>query len=72
MKQLNLLYSLVLYFLEQNSSESTVTRGTVKQIMDSWTLQTGYPVIKIERTSSGQKTIVTQVVKNVFLSAFLE
>ncbi|XP_064088444.1 aminopeptidase N-like isoform X2 [Macrobrachium nipponense] len=33
---------------------------TVKKVMDTWTLQMGYPVIKVERSPSGTSASVTQ------------
>ena len=34
---------------------------TVKTIMDTWTLQMGYPVIKVERSADGTSATVSQV-----------
>lgn len=34
---------------------------SVKKIMDTWTLQMGYPVIKVTRSSDGTSATVTQV-----------
>lgn len=39
---------------------------TVKKIMDTWTLQTGYPVIKVERDYEANTAVITQ---KRFLSA---
>ncbi len=33
---------------------------TVKQIMDTWTLQKGYPVVQVNRDIEGNKLIITQ------------
>ncbi|XP_047492647.1 aminopeptidase Ey-like, partial [Penaeus chinensis] len=33
---------------------------SVKDIMDTWTLQTGYPVVKVERDAAGTSATVTQ------------
>ncbi|XP_063599467.1 aminopeptidase N-like [Penaeus indicus] len=33
---------------------------TVKDIMDTWTLQTGYPVVRVERDATGASATVTQ------------
>ena len=37
------------------------TNLTVKTIMDTWTLQMGYPVIKVERSDDGTSATVSQV-----------
>lgn len=34
---------------------------TVKMIMDTWTLQKGYPVIMVERSADGTSATVSQV-----------
>lgn len=34
---------------------------TVKTIMDTWTLQMGYPVIKVVRSTNGTSATVSQV-----------
>lgn len=37
------------------------TNLTVKTIMDTWTLQMGYPVITVERNDSDTDTVISQV-----------
>lgn len=34
---------------------------TVKMIMDTWTLQMGYPVINVQRSADGTSATITQV-----------
>lgn len=41
---------------------------TVKMVMDTWTLQMGFPVIKVVRAADGTSATVTQV-KNYLLSS---
>ncbi|XP_068246618.1 uncharacterized protein [Palaemon carinicauda] len=58
-------------FLTDAGHEDNTLPGdiTVKTVMDTWTLQMGYPVIKVERSPSGTSASVTQerflLVKNI-------
>lgn len=43
---------------------------TVKKIMDTWTLQTGYPVLKVVRNYSTDKVTLSQVILREFSGLF--
>lgn len=49
-------------FLTQAAHEDDALAAdvTVKDIMDTWTLQTGYPVVKVERDVTGTTALVSQ------------
>lgn len=40
---------------------------SVKEIMDTWTLQTGYPVITVKRNYENHNVTVSQVVHIFYL-----
>lgn len=46
---------------EAHRRGSLDTNLTVKKIMDTWTLQTGYPVLKVVRDYSTDKVSLSQV-----------
>lgn len=43
-----------------HEDDSLAADVSVKDIMDTWTLQTGYPVVKVERDAAGTSATVTQ------------
>lgn len=43
---------------------------SVKEIMDTWTLQTGYPVLKVSRDYSNDKVTLSQVRLRIILFYF--
>lgn len=46
--------------IEAHKHESLPKNMTVKQIMDTWTLQTGYPVISVNRNYQNNTATITQ------------
>ncbi|KAG0730404.1 Aminopeptidase Ey [Chionoecetes opilio] len=54
------------HLTEAAHEASTLPRDlTVKTIMDTWTLQMGYPVIKVERSADGTSATVSQPVRRL-------
>lgn len=53
------------YLTTAAEDDGTLPEGvTVKMIMDTWTLQMGYPVITVTRTPDGTSATLTQVSLN--------
>lgn len=48
-------------FVQALKSEVLPADMTVKQIMDSWTVQTGYPVLNVTRDYDSGNAVITQV-----------
>jgi hypothetical protein len=48
------------FLTEQAVSDGTLTEYTVKQIMDTWTTQAGFPLIRVSK-ASGDRIYISQV-----------
>jgi aminopeptidase N len=49
--------------IRETSGSSLPTNVTVKQVMDSWTLQDGYPVLNVTRDYNDGSATLAQVRK---------
>ena len=54
----------------QVSVDGVILPTTIKNIMDTWTLQMGYPVISVKRNYGSNTALVSQVF--IFSSIILE
>ncbi len=45
----------------QSAIDALDLPASIKTIMDSWSLQTGYPIVTVRRNYNSQSAIVTQV-----------
>lgn len=54
--------------------DGTLSRNmSVKTLMNTWTLQIGYPVVKVVRSPDGTSANVTQVRQNIlFIQRFMQ
>ena len=49
----------------QSTTDGLELPSNIKTIMDSWSLQTGYPVVTVRRDYSNQSAILTQVIQTI-------